>query len=272
MTVAMGFQCSDGVLLCADTELSYGTSGKSQECKIHILSGGGKGPACACVYAGDVDFMKKVLPSLEQAADAEETKIAHRLEREWQTIHRKSRTRFRKGEEFPWIQMLFAIGGKRGPRLYYANGDIFRLEKRCEFIGIGRDVARSWVAPFYPATKPPALQEASFFVIAGLKTAMQFVQGCGGEAQTLLFGVFSGVLEPLEVSNSKELEERFLYLQAKIGPLVASFSEVTSPRFDRALKRFAGNLKTYQKLKYREEARRQRWREREEEKMRRENE
>ncbi len=254
MTVAIGFQCSDGVLLGADTEISYGQTGKSQESKIHILSEWGKGQGCACVYAGDVDFMKKVLPSLEGVARSKGGKLARRLEREWLSIHKKSRVRFKKGEEFPFIQMMFAIAARSGPKLYLARGDIFRPESEYEALGVGRDVARAFVGPFYPEGRKPTLLEASFLATGGLKQAKDYVQGCGKQSQFLYLSLLDCVLGgPFPPSGGDNLEKDFLYLWKELAPLVIAFSKPTQTHFEKVLKQFQRRLKVHQKRKCREE-------------------
>jgi 20S proteasome alpha/beta subunit len=262
MTVAIGFQCYDGVLLCADTEISHGQTGKSQESKLHVLSKGSKGHGCACVYAGDVDFMKQVLPSLEGTIrDQEHKQLVNRLNREWLSIHKKSATRWKRGEEFPFIQMLFAIGTGDGPKLYSANLDILRLEKRYEIIGVGADVARSFIEPFYPDTAPLlSMQEAAFLATGALALAKNVVQGCGKKSQFLWFDDISDQFRnfgygPLDASERKKLEADFVYLQEALGPLVIAFSHIGYTPFDGELKTFTDKFKKYQRLRGKEVAR-----------------
>ncbi len=250
MTIAMGFQCFDGVVLCADTEMSHGRSGKSQESKIHILSNGTSGYGCACVYSGDVDFFKRTIPSLERAVRNQKGKLVGRLEREWLAIHKKSMVRFKREEEFPFVQMLFAVGTGSGPRLYSAYLDNFRPEKKYGIIGVGDNVARSFIEPYYPSSQElPSCDEMTFLAMGGLYLAKNFVQGCGKKSQFLVFDDVSDQagLEVLGATEKERIEKDFLYLQEQLGILVLGFSRIGCVTFDDALRQFMGKIKAYHK-------------------------
>lgn len=58
VTVIAGFQCTDALLMCADSEQSIGSDSKSQTRKIGCFTTGGIGAAIG--GAGDSDFIEYV--------------------------------------------------------------------------------------------------------------------------------------------------------------------------------------------------------------------
>lgn len=254
MTVGVGFQDQDFVLLCADTEISRGY-GKSEECKIQILSKKGADWPCACIYAGDVDFMKLLLPSLERICRGEKTKIVERLTKEWMRIYKKMRLREKRGIESPWVQMLFAIGSKSGPKLYYANQDIFRRERKYETIGIGRDVARSVIEPVYRAHSPLSRPEILLLAASGIKQAKDFVQYCGKKTQLLVLDDTSAFFGGPYVDEIPVFEADFEFFRTKSSRLLLSLAN-TDPdnsTFDEDLEAFRREMKSYHDRQVEEE-------------------
>jgi 20S proteasome alpha/beta subunit len=256
VTVGVGFQNQDFVLLCADTEISRGY-GKSQECKIHILSRKSSMVPCACIYAGDVNYMKQVLPSLQRICQSSETKIVGRLKREWDAVYKKSCKRLKKGIESPWIEMLFAIGSKAGPKLYSAQGDIFRPEKDYEIIGLGSDVARSVIEPAYRAHPPLSRPELLLLAASGIKQAKDYVQGCGKKTQCLVVDDTSALFGGPYVDELSGFETDFEFFREKSSRLLLALSdaEPEDSTFSEQLEKFTKDVKSYHDRQVEEETR-----------------
>jgi len=257
MTVAIGFQNEEFVLLCADSEISYGSSGKAQECKIHILSDRSSQIECACVYAGDVHYMEQVLPSLERVCRTNPTKLLKRLERECDSIFCKSQKRERRGVEFPYVQLLFAIGLQSGPKLYSSIWDIFKQKRSYEIIGIGRDVARSIIEPAYRTNPPLSRPETLMLAACGIKQASDYVQGCGKKIQCLVLDKSSGFLGGPYIDELTDFEKYFQFFREKSSKLMLSLSNVDEDdsTFDDELKLFCKQLKAFHSWEVEKETR-----------------
>lgn len=244
MTVGVGFQGQDFVLLCTDSEITR-EYGKSEECKIHILSDKNSNYPSACIYAGDVDFMKRVLPSLERVCRGEKTNLIQRLEREWAGIYKKMRRREKQGIMLPWIQMVFAIGTKTGPKLYYANLDIFRREKKFETVGIGGDVARSVIEPAYKPGASLSRPELLLLAASGVKQAKDYVRYCGKKTQILVLDGASSLFGGPYVDEIPDLEADFAFFREKSSKLLLSMAnaEPDDSTFDEELDKFTKAMK-----------------------------
>lgn len=255
MTVGVGFQGRDFVLLCADSEISRG-DWKSQECKIHILSGRFSKCHCACAYAGDVDYMKQVLPSLERVCRANPTKIVSRLKREWDSIYKKSMKRCNRGVENPLIQMLFAIDSGAGPKLYLGNRDIFRAEQKYEIIGIGGDVARSVVELAYRDLPALTRPEALLLAASGIKQAKDYTQGCGKKIQCLVLDKIGAFFGGPYVDELNKFEEYFQFFRERTSRLLLALANVEEddPTFEEELRRFNKELKEFHEEEVKKES------------------
>ena len=74
VTIGMGFRCSDGIVVCADTQITW-QGHKDYECKVYYLSG--HDWTMASVYAGSPHLMKSfIIPSKEIGMFKTEGKIA----------------------------------------------------------------------------------------------------------------------------------------------------------------------------------------------------
>lgn len=253
MTVGAGFQGDNFVLLCADSQISRGVH-KFQECKLYVLPGKDRSGTCACVYAGDVDFMKKVLPSIRRIVrSSDPEKVVSRLENEWDAIFRKMQTREKRKVEFPWIDMLFAISTASGPRLCSASYDIFRVEEQYETIGIGREMMRSVVEPAYPKHHSLSRREALLLAASGIKQAKDYVQGCGKKIHCLVLD--TDLMATPFVDDLTEHEKRFDFLRAQTGSLLLGMSDIEQEEstFDERLENFVQQVKGFRQRKVYEE-------------------
>ena len=125
MTVAAGFVCKNGIVLCADTEITAGT-GKYQQSKIvHLFS------ACYAVYAGDSPFVAEIVPRLREKIIA--VKSVHRVGTdggaEWKKCFREYYTKPRK-EEKTFAYLLLTLWHPDRIKLFSALANNFCLLSR----------------------------------------------------------------------------------------------------------------------------------------------
>lgn len=67
MTVAVGLVCNNGVVLAADTEITYGVAGKKEESKLFQIN---RNCGCWLTYTGHCDFAKELVDRLRGKSDA----------------------------------------------------------------------------------------------------------------------------------------------------------------------------------------------------------
>jgi hypothetical protein len=187
MTIAAGYVCPEGVVLCADTEELRGEY-KFRTPKLIVLPESEDATRIKVVFAGAGDgyFIDKLVAEMwkaalhssggiDQAVDAMEDAILRIHQKFWPVY---------PAAERPQADLLFAalVGGEI--RLYKATGPIVNEVEGYELTGIGDVLARYIAARTYKDNL--SLQEAAVLATYTLEQAKEYVDGCGGESHVVL--------------------------------------------------------------------------------------
>ena len=145
MTVGIGFQCPDGVVLCADRQITKGEDLKYEEQK--IFEGHYENLQCACCYAHHPDIAKNVfedifksLVNVFQRCHREQIGLSDGLQLTIEEVMKR-----RKDKQ---TEMLIAFRSERmgmPPTLFSVRGLVVRSGDQREYIGTGdSSVIRYW--------------------------------------------------------------------------------------------------------------------------------
>lgn len=112
MTIAAGFRCNDGVVLCADTQINAGVS-KFPESKMRMY--GQLTCAPVFVFAGDVEFSTMAIDIIADAiedAEAKKSRIIEAVRSEAIKVYTRYRELSPDGRDFE-LQTIGAFLFKR---------------------------------------------------------------------------------------------------------------------------------------------------------------
>jgi hypothetical protein len=232
MTIAAGFRCKDGVLLCSDTQITE-EAGKSYESKIFPIN---PSADCFLAYAGYVGFIKEFVEELRKITAHEEgAKLIQVAKTHYKRFHHKHYTQAPKNERaFAHILMTVRVGNRIV--LYGASGRQFYLVDKRESFGSGKPVVEPFFAPFDFCDL--SLGAAANAVIYGLWRAKEFAALVGGKTKILTIDDANPVVVLDEQNNPvmeepsaklwrdeevKEVEDDYLYFDEEIRSLFLNF-------------------------------------------------
>jgi hypothetical protein len=184
MTIAAGFHFDNGILLCADTELT-GPGLTIQDTKISTsaCSWGNLG----ITYCGNSAFAATATRRMETHLRAVEPgsieKELHRVvDREYRRLVLTNPARVL--EPSSWYRLLIAVSCRGECTLYCSYECGLYLVKGYEFIGAGADLAHYLIRPhvLYGMQESAVLSVAAF-MLGGIK---DYVDGCGGVSQFVI--------------------------------------------------------------------------------------
>jgi 20S proteasome alpha/beta subunit len=244
MTIVAGFNCADGVVLAADTQIThYNNQSQSYEGKIFCV-----GESCYIGYSGDVAATKEIREELEkEVADNRDSPSLHTaLKAKIKQIHKEQFTLAPKNEK-TILSLLLVIHEQNKWKLYCTSGGNFFPVDGYQLLGIGHDTGRAVFEPLYSLDL--TMQETKNLAAYGLGIVKRYVQGCGGPSHIYAFGNdwISRELDPTPeiLTDSEELEERFKFFEKAMRPLLLAFPSSDSKDFAKRLERFAGELQNF---------------------------
>ena len=194
MTVAAGFFCEDGVLLCADTKIS--TDVQTEESKLVFYRSDDAQLAMAFAMTSmDLDFSRssadRCWEYTRQSLSASSTIDSIRQAAEF------SLAEFYRDEIFPhpdrppnqpFFQFLVGVWLRGETALFVSKETVLSAPPQpwdCLGMGgyLGRNVIRQYVAA---SGSPKTLDEAALIASCAVNSAIEYDQSCGGEAEMIL--------------------------------------------------------------------------------------
>lgn len=243
VTIAAGILCEDGVLVCADSEMTLHTM-KSNDPKVDwvlhdsvrvIMTGAGDAHLLRYV----VQQCRKAIPEGATMDDAEQTIRA--VIREVHTDHIYPVSRL--VEHRPNIEMAFGLWEPgRKCKLFESRGTAL-IENNVSLLGSGYEFGRSVCdrlgGDLYNAMLPRALIVA----MRMLKEVKEYVQGCGGQDHIITLGSNGRIYTVL--STHSDLNDRFDAMEEALRDVIA---EMTSLPDGQSLERFKTSLRRFETL------------------------
>lgn len=241
MTIAAGFRCRDGVVLAADTELTFsGGTGKTYGSKMFSLDGK---LGCNLTYAGSADYVKELVYDLKQATQGQPWQEALKaLKTTYQTYWDAN---LQHDQEGSVTSILVTLREGKKVHLYLGRGRHFLPVRQYEALGIGSEQAEALFNPLH--SQFMTILQARYMAIYALRRVKGFVQGCGGKSEIVEVEDSSDVLSlsQFDMPDIKEIEADFDFFDQRIKPLIFAFSDtwVNKTAFQVLLREFARALK-----------------------------
>jgi Proteasome subunit len=255
-TIAAGFRCSDGVVLCADTEITL-EMGKTYQSKIFLIN---EALGCYLTYSGFPDFAKELADEL---ASKTAGKHADEAVVEIKSSYRDFFQRYCKPDEsMTWTSILLTLREANRVNLYIGRQQQFPSEPHYATLGIGQAQAEVVFNPLYHEWM--LTDEAVYTAIYGLGIVKRFVSGCGGETEyvEVLDDAHALPFRRLLRPSSREIEQDFEAFSHYVHTTLLAFPnlEVDSRRFKELLQSLQKTLYTHRVKRLQEhEAQQRQW-------------
>lgn len=227
MTMVAGFACTDGVVLCADTEMTIPGWIKFPGAKIRMYDQ--LKCRAAFTFAGDDNFcgmfMNKLILRIH-SAEKESRDIVTSIEDEALAIHQKFRGEQYEEESAFILSLWQGAEGKKRRRLYsITQGVVVSVQKVSQ--GTGKLVTQGMVTELF--SPDMSMDRTAIFAIYLLAEAKAYGYGVGKDSQILLLS-HSGGWTPFPVdphySTVKEVEEDYVHLKGLLKPILAAYSDI----------------------------------------------
>ncbi len=250
MTIAAGFRCSNGVVLCADTQMSYGIA-KFGQSKFRFYSKLAGQPAF--VYAGDRDFSLMAIQMLAETvsrATKNNQNIIEAIQAKAIEIHERYFGLSTHDRVFE-LQALVTLQIGKQRRLFLINGATVSPVDRAECIGAGSYLGYYVVAAMFSAAA--SVWETAHVAAYLLFLAKSYVAYCGNESQILVFedgkGWYPFPNDPMQSISIIEMESDFKTLQSRLSNVLVGLVNFQAKKgeYETALKdfsRLAGEIHT----------------------------
>jgi len=240
MTIAAGFPCKEGLVLCADTQEVISGYVKTDTEKMTLITDAGW--TVAITGAGDGDFIEMAIQEIQLGVM--QIKPPQTLQSKIRDILLDMFTkRVQPYASFPYedrpnAQMLIGIQSQGLVGLYKSRGTLFRRIDTAECVGAGIALGKSLIEQLFRSNL--SLKQASLVAIYILHQAKKWVDGCGGNSDIILMSKDNLKWARLPTDEVKTLETHFDSFFEYMRPVLIAAADgtVLEPDFDRLLKDF----------------------------------
>jgi 20S proteasome alpha/beta subunit len=252
MTIAAAFRCSDGVVLCADSQMTAVNDGMKYNAQ-KLFSYSTENVDSVFAFAGAETFSKMCIERLSKVVEVSNpSTIEVNLRNEALAIHQEYAPQALATNPAEYdLNVFLAV------RFYQNRASLFHIEgpavsppiSTYDCIGIGRTVARQSINLFHK--NGLSLWEAVRVAVYCLKQTKEHIEACGGPSQVIALWddskdeFVSASPYTFEGNDILEIERGFTTLFDALRPVFLSFND-TYPHdteFDKHLKTAAKVLK-----------------------------
>lgn len=247
MTIAAGFRCRNGVVLCADPEITIPGLIKFLGSKIRCNETIEGKPWLT--FAGDVDFFEAVAPKLVNAitkAFRSKADPILTLEDEALLIHQRfAGESFEAETEILLCLWLGKEGAKKRSLFKISGGLVAPIKQAC--LGTGKIVVQGMAAEMFRSDM--TTKEAALLAVFLLYEAKSNAHGCGKDSQILTLlddGSWTTFSEREHIADpsTTEIEEEYKLFKSFLRPLLLEYGKICSKpeNLERAGKQFVESL------------------------------
>ena len=190
VTIAAGFPCKTGLVICADTQETIAGYVKTDTEKIKLFQAADKKYNVVFTGAGNGDLIDTAINEMTEALSAEKpeglVRIAILLKKTMLKLFQDCIQPYASfpNDDRPSVTMLIGVQSPRSTALYKAAGTSFSPLHEAECIGYGIALGKSLIKQLF---KPEmTIDEAALAALYVLHEAKRWVDGCGGNSDILL--------------------------------------------------------------------------------------
>jgi 20S proteasome alpha/beta subunit len=249
VTIAAGFVCMDGIVLCADTQEVIAGYTKNETEKIREYKD--QGLCIAITGAGDTELIETAGQLIENALTEEYSEQEARFADDCRKIIENTLIGFLNTSIKPWAtfprddrpsmpEFLVVIGVSNDVNKYQSlfktSGTTVReIQPGGECIGAGVMIARSFIERFYDPFV--GLDELILITCYIMYHTKRWTDGCGGNTDMVVSSVkndfFGGVLSTADI---RSLEDAFQEFDEQTAYMLRSLANSSQSQFNKRLK------------------------------------
>lgn len=248
MTIAAAFCCSDGVVLCADSQYTYPETLKYQESKLRM------GPDLKChpffAFCGDMDYQKQCIANFRAAlsrAEREQVDVTIALETAALKMHTTYYEAYSDPSEKLSASMFASVLTDQGRLVFKIVGPKVTQVEELEFMGSGGYLARALADSFWePFRFMYRTVFACTFILSDVK---EYVDGCGGDSHIACLGHDGSETFFSEIDSSlgwpiKGIEKHYQTWKQRLGALLMDSQDclVTQDSFQAKVTKLCNSL------------------------------
>jgi 20S proteasome alpha/beta subunit len=243
MTIAAGFPCQTGLVICADTQETIAGYVKTDTDKIRLFQAGDKRYNIVFTGAGNGDLIDTAVDEIAAALTDEKpqglTRIALSVK---QTMLKVFSDCIQPYSAFPTddrpsLTMLIGIQAGQSSVLYKASGTSFSALRDADCIGYGIALGKSLIKQLF--TPQISIDDAALVALYVLQQAKRWVDGCGGNSDIVLLR-HDGQILRMTTEWIVSLERHFDEFNQHLSPLLIACADKQREHtdFDKILDEF----------------------------------
>lgn len=245
MTIGVGFLCADGIVLCADAQMTAADSHKYYECKIYTRRE--SQATAAFTFAGNPSLMKAFYAKFVQAMGAiAAPATADQLQDAIETVLSMMDT---LDADRQGLYMLCGIAAaQRELRLLKTEAKLVSPVAHFDYVGIGDSSLLRYLS-FMTMSRPLTSTRQAYVLGTYLvMAAKRNIDGCGGDTNALILQSH-GTFEMNGAQQTDTVEQNLLMSEYFARAASSAFFDTatTEEQFDSHLERLSRNLKDFRR-------------------------
>lgn len=243
LTIAAGFYCADGLVLCADTQESITGYAKVNTQKMTQL----QNSVFNMVFtgAGDSGLIDMTVQLMDESLILKKPTAAMQIEE----VLRESLVDTFNRHIAPWSQfpteerpstpdLLIGLQFPAGTLLYRANGTTFQRVRESQCVGTGVVLANSLIAKLFDSSM--SIAQGWLIALYILHQAKTWVDGCGGNSDILLLSNQDRKITRIPTTDVTQMEQHFAEFDIYVRPVFLSAADqnISQTQFDERIKQF----------------------------------
>lgn len=245
--MAAAFRCKDGIVLCADTELTHAQSLKYEGGKIKTFEQ--EGVSVGITGAGDWDYLRmafeKTIKRLSVASPNLES-IRECFEQAVQEIY-NIHIPLCPPDRWPNFELLGAIRTPDGNLGVIKTSDTAVIRSfNFEMSGAGTILGKYLADAIYDSSM--TVRQGVYLAIYILSLVKKYVPGVGGHSDVLALGS-NGEVKTTTIEDIADLESHFARFDLVMKPILLSFPDelLSEQEFEKKLEKFSGEIRELRK-------------------------
>jgi hypothetical protein len=240
VTIGIGCLCEQGILLAADTQITFPESHKYYECKIYYHGVAGEW-ATGFTFAGSPAVMKRFDSEFKRLMESSDKPD---LKRDIRNIVEIIETAL-EFVEYSEITLLCGVAVFGEVKLFRTEGRTVSPVRKYDYIGVGDSSLLRYLCPIlWDRAIEHTSKQALCLAVYSILQAKRYIEDCGGDTDVLM--IYPECRTAALSSGTYNMEQQLLRLENDISTLCdAALSPlINDALFDQNLDRFCETVKS----------------------------